>query len=84
MWNDGLTRRRYSLHTADINEARARAPSRYAELTKPKLITVQELWQAYVAEKAALTDYVIEYNGKPVISLKKALKQVAQRSTVPT
>lgn len=52
VWNDGLARRRYSLHTTDISEARARAPSRYTELTKPKLITVQELWQAYVAENA--------------------------------
>lgn len=40
-------RRRYSLHTADREEAARRAPPRYAELTRPQGTTVSELWQAY-------------------------------------
>lgn len=45
---DGRTiRRRYSLGTGDRQEAERRAPSRYAELTRPHGTTVAELWQAY-------------------------------------
>lgn len=43
---DGI-RRRYSLFTADAKEASRRAPSRYAQLTRPLGTSVKELWDAY-------------------------------------
>lgn len=44
-------RRRYRLGTEDAREAEARAPSRYAELTRPKAKTVEALWFGYRADK---------------------------------
>ncbi len=35
------------------------------------------------AQAGALTDYVIEWNGQPVASVKKAIRMAAQRSGVP-
>jgi integrase len=35
------------------------------------------------AREAALTDYVIEYGGKPVASVKKAIASAARRAGVP-
>jgi integrase len=46
----GGKRQRISLATGDEAEARARAPSLYAELIKPKGRTVKELWDAFVRE----------------------------------
>ena len=40
-------RHRYSLGTADPREAERLAPSLYAELTRPKGKSIEELWQAY-------------------------------------
>lgn len=35
------------------------------------------------AKKAALTDYVIEYDGQPIKSIRKAIRQAAVRAKVP-
>lgn len=43
-------RRRYGLATDNPAEAARRAPSRYAELTRPNGTTVLDLWQAYRKE----------------------------------
>jgi len=43
---DGI-RRRYRLGTDDAQEASRRAPSRYAELTRPGGKTVKDMWDAY-------------------------------------
>lgn len=51
-WNDGAVRRRYSLDTSDRAEAETRAPARYAELTRPKNLSIGGLWLAYVEENA--------------------------------
>lgn len=45
-------RRRYSLGTADREEATRRAASRYAELTRPVGTTVADLWAGYRVDKA--------------------------------
>lgn len=45
-------RHRHSLGTADPREAEHAAPALYAELTRPKGTTVQELWQGYTIDKA--------------------------------
>lgn len=47
---DGL-RRRYRLGTTDQKEASRLAASRYAELTRPKGTTVDDLWKAYLIDK---------------------------------
>jgi integrase len=44
-------RRRYRLGTEDAREAEARAPARYAELTRPTAKTVEALWFGYRADK---------------------------------
>jgi integrase len=49
-WRDGK-RHRYSLGTNDPREAERLAPALYAELTRPKGTTVDELWMAYVLDK---------------------------------
>jgi len=49
-WRDGK-RHRYSLGTNDPREAERLAPALYAELTRPKGTTVEELWRAYVLDK---------------------------------
>ena len=50
-WRDGK-RHRYSLGTSDPRAAERLAPALYAELTRPKGTTVEELWNAYVLDKA--------------------------------
>ncbi|TGV26377.1 site-specific integrase [Mesorhizobium sp. M4B.F.Ca.ET.143.01.1.1] len=50
-WYEGDIRRRYRLGTDDPKEASRRAPARYAELTRPKGSTVQDLWTAYCLDK---------------------------------
>lgn len=35
------------------------------------------------AHRAALTDHVIEYNGEPVASVKKAIRRLAERTGIP-
>ncbi len=47
---DGV-RRRYRLGTTDQKEASRLAASRYAELTRPKGTTVDDLWKAYLIAK---------------------------------
>ena len=49
-WRDGK-RHRYSLGTTSASEAERLAPALYAELTRPKGTTVEELWRAYVQDK---------------------------------
>jgi integrase len=49
-WRDGK-RHRYSLGTTSASEAERLAPALYAELTRPKGTTVEELWSAYVQDK---------------------------------
>lgn len=49
-YRDGQ-RRRHALGTSDPGEAKRRAAGLYTELTKPKGKTVQELWDAYTADK---------------------------------
>lgn len=51
-WYEGDIRRRYSLGTSDPAEAARCAPSRYAELTRPKGTVVADLWAAYCLDKA--------------------------------
>jgi hypothetical protein len=43
-WRDGK-RHRYSLGTASPSEAERLAPALYAELTRPKGKSIEELWQ---------------------------------------
>lgn len=50
-WTDGDIRRRYSLGTDDRAEAERRAPSRYAELTRPVGKTVADLWKGYCLDR---------------------------------
>jgi integrase len=50
-WRHGK-RHRYSLGTNDPREAERLAPSLYAELTRPKGTTVDELWRAYVSDRS--------------------------------
>lgn len=50
-WDDeGGIRRRYRLGTGDQKEAARRAPSRFAELTRPQGTTVEDLWNGYTAD----------------------------------
>ena len=49
-WRDGK-RHRYSLGTTSASEADRIAPALYAELTRPKGTTVEELWSAYCVDK---------------------------------
>lgn len=51
-WNDGDIRRRYRLGTSDAKEAARRAPARYAELTRPRGTTIEDLWMAYCLDMA--------------------------------
>ena len=51
-WWAAGKRHRYSLGTADPREAERIAPSLYAELTRPKGKSIEELWQAYVHDRA--------------------------------
>ncbi|RWO22862.1 site-specific integrase [Mesorhizobium sp.] len=51
-WDEGDIRRRYRLGTNDPKEAARRAPSRYAELTRPKGSAVKDLWASYCLDKA--------------------------------
>lgn len=53
------------------NKQRAVVP-----LTKRALLALRE------AQEGALTDHVIEWNGKPVKSIKKALKRISERTGV--
>jgi len=50
-WWAAGKRHRYSLGTDDPREADRIAPALYAELTRPKGTTVEELWGAYVRDK---------------------------------
>ena len=50
-WRDGK-RHRYSLGTDDPREAERLAPALYAELTRPKGKSIEELWQAYAEDRA--------------------------------
>ena len=43
---------RYSLGTNDLAEAERRAPAIYAEVTKPRNVTVAELWRAYLEDRS--------------------------------
>ena len=47
----GGKRRRFRLGTSDPREAAIRAPRVFAELTRPKGKTVEELWRAFVSDK---------------------------------
>lgn len=49
-WADGDVRRRYRLGTTDPAEAARRAPSRFAELTRPRGTTVAAMWGAYTLD----------------------------------
>ena len=52
IWRDsGGRRKRYSLGTGDPREAQRRAPTVYAELTRPDGKSVADLWKAYMADK---------------------------------
>lgn len=51
-WHDAGGRRRYRLGTTDKAEATRKAPSKYAELTRPTGTTVKDLWDGYVADMA--------------------------------
>lgn len=48
---DTTIRRRYRLGTSDPKEAERRAPSKYAELTRPRGTKVKDLWAAYLHAK---------------------------------
>lgn len=48
-WRDGK-RQRHRLGTSDPREAERRAPSIFAELTRPKGTKVADLWNGYVAD----------------------------------
>ena len=49
-WRDGK-RHRYSLGTTSASEAERLAPALYAELTRPKGKSIEELWGAYTADR---------------------------------
>lgn len=49
-WDDGDVRRRYRLGTSDPKEATRLAPSRYAELARPRGKAVKDLWDGYVLD----------------------------------
>jgi integrase len=49
-WRSGK-RHRYSLGTTSASEAERLAPALYAELTRPKGTTVEELWSGYCVDK---------------------------------
>lgn len=51
-YDDAGKRHRHALGTADPGAARDLAPALFAELTRPKGRTVEDLWQAYSADKA--------------------------------
>ena len=51
-WWAAGKRHRYSLGTDDPREADRIAPALYAELTRPKGTTVEELWAAYCRDRA--------------------------------
>lgn len=51
-WDEGNIRRRYRLGTSDPKEAARIAPSRFAELTRPRGTTIGDLWAAYCLDKA--------------------------------
>ena len=50
-WWAAGKRHRYSLGTSDPSEAERIAPSLYAELTRPKGKSIEELWQAYAEDR---------------------------------
>lgn len=49
-WHDAGGRRRYRLGTTDKAEATRKAPSKYAELTRPTGTTVKDLWDGYTRD----------------------------------
>lgn len=49
-WYEGDIRRRYRLGTDNPEEAARRAPSRYAQLTRPRGTTVMDLWTGYCSD----------------------------------
>lgn len=51
-WYEHGKRHRHSLGTSDPREAERIAPSLYSELTRPKGKTVEELWKAYIQDRA--------------------------------
>lgn len=53
VWYDAAGKRhRYALGTTDPREAQRDAPSLFAELTRPKGTTVDDLWKAYCLDKS--------------------------------
>ena len=70
VWNEGDTRRRYSLGTSDREEALRLAPARFAELTRPSGTTVEDLWSGYTNDR----------QGRPVTgTMKHTWKALAKR-----
>ena len=70
VWNEGDTRRRYSLGTSDHEEALRLAPARFAELTRPSGTTVEDLWSGYINDR----------QGRPVTgTMKHTWKALAKR-----
>lgn len=52
-WDDASgIRRRYRLGTRDPKEAARLAPARYAQLTRPRGKTVEDVWNGYVGDMA--------------------------------
>lgn len=51
-WYVDGKRHRYSLGTSDPREAERAAPGLFAELTRPKGKSVEELWEAYTKDRA--------------------------------
>jgi integrase len=66
--------------TIDFNPA-GREITNKRRVTVPMSARVRAAMEE--AQKAALTDHVIEYGGKPVASVKKAIQAAARRSGVP-
>ena len=66
--------------TADLNPAGRQATNKRRTIVRLNERAIAALREA---ERGALTDYVIEYDGKAVKSVKKAIAAAARRSGVP-
>ena len=61
-------RRRYRLGTKDYREAEAKAPARYAALTRPADTKIRSLWAAYISEKSGRPIAVtMSHTGKAIL-----------------
>jgi integrase len=76
-----LDRQIIKLRRPEVSEESILGPKRKPRATVPIPDKDAELLRAYKA--AALSDYVVEYNGKPIKSIKRGFKRSVERAQLP-